>query len=430
MLRREGQREMGISLTGMRNLVGGIGRPKLIAVPFDPPSQTSTLSRDRIFSAYNSVTGLACQDHFLENGYHLKRYFSLDFRQQERGVIEVGPGNWSNGLFFATSLGVGNFKTLNHTDSYATLAASSGFDCWVSDGFSPRIWSRYISRKLGKECPVPLSEISFERTLEKDLPAIYDYISRVTDQDHFGSIAHSKGGLLRLGYVGTTQDPRIRVLQTIATPVTFTAEQRRIKLGALVALSYYAMGLKVYNPIQLFSSSVLTLSRAIPDRPIILDHLPLMWNPANISRRAANFMVKNVSEPLSLQEFWFFVQMILTGEFKSLPEKDYAKLSMVRLILEEIQKESGLALHLGFLDKPRIDYGAALRNITIPVQVFYGGRDEIAPSAAVLPTLDLIGSTVKSAVEDPDAGHVDLWAGKGATMANWVKSLEFFRAHV
>jgi pimeloyl-ACP methyl ester carboxylesterase len=199
-------------------------------------------------------------------------------------------------------------------------------------------------------------------------------------------------------------------------------------LGALISLLYFTVGLKEFNPIQLTSASVIQLTKLLPKDHRLLEYLPLAWNPENIRTRQLIFMRDKVSEPLSLAEFWFFVQMILTGEFKSLPEGNYNELSLVRLMVDLLERRDLFAA-LKFSHEPRsqVDYGRALINITAPVAVFVGEKDQIAPPATSLPILEMVGSKTREAFIDPEAGHVDVWVGK-RSMVSWEKSLAFFNA--
>jgi len=381
-------------------------------------------------TSYSPLTKIGTEDHFVGPGIFLKRVYRTDIPKSERKVILAMPGNWSNGNYFRVSLGDGNFKEPIHLDSFDNYAASRGYDVWIFHGFNPRVWSRYVERKLGKHCPVSLKDISFEKTLGMDLPQVIDYICKIAGTDILGMLGHSKGGLLDLAYAGTTQDPRIRAIQTIASGITFSEEQRSIQLGALISILYFSLGFKELNPIQLMSSSVIRLTKLMPDNQVVLDKLPFLWNPKNMGARAGRFMIDKVSEPLSLSEFWFFVQMILTGDFKSLPQGKYEELNLFGLIREVLERR-GLPTFPRFAFGPdtRTDFKSVLGNIHVPVQVFSGGKDRIFPTETVSPILDAVGSQIKYLVEDPIAGHVDIWAGKHS-MANWIKALDFFDQHL
>lgn len=396
-----------------------------------------------VFCRESLATGIVAEDHFIPSrrldpkGIPYQIFAKRIYRPAEKGEIIINwPGAWSNGNIFRGAVlrleqgEVCDFRDTDSLCSFANQAAARGFEFWIIHGWLPRVWNRYVARYYGNTRRVPLGDISFENTLEKDVPAVLDYIQGVTSKGRFGVSGHSMGGLLWYAYAGLTQDPRIAAIETIASGVSFTEEQKTILLMALVSFMYLTLGFKEWQPLQMVSQFVLPLSRLVPDDPTNLVGFPLFWNPENISQRMAQYAVQKVSEPLPLQEFYFLVQMVLTRKFQSLPQNGHTDLNWAQIVSDFLKYRGPRWLPaLPFYRRGQTNYFKTMQKVRCPVLVAYGGKDRLTPPGAVVKALEAVSSEKKVTHFEPEAGHVDILLGRTAPRL-WEASLDFMDENI
>ncbi|MFA4858375.1 MAG: hypothetical protein WC901_02455 [Candidatus Margulisiibacteriota bacterium] len=380
-------------------------------------------------------SNLVSEDHFAETpgGFHifLKRIYrpvhlAAEGQAVGKGEVIACPGSWENGNLWRIHF---NGKLLyagelDDLDAWANFFADQGLEFWAVNLFCSRIYDRYVARKIQSSTlrAVPREDVNVDDLIDIDVKAVLDYVYKVSGGLPIYWLGHSFGGMLGYGYLGLNQDPRVKALATLASPVRLGANGKKGKearrnqrilrlLGKTDRVFSSAKVLERYfHPNHALNRHIVTVTNWVGHLPPIFARFsifdPFLFNYANVDPAAISPFVLRIAEPIFPQVLDFFHGMIRTGGFTSYDER-------------------------GRVSK---DFGGNMRNIRQPLMVVLGGLDHVAaPSNVRLVRESYVGDDPGrekdiTLVEVAEAGHLDLVVGKKAPPL-MRQIADFFLAH-
>ncbi len=256
---------------------------------------------------------------------------------------------------------------LDERRSLARHLSRQGFDVWLLE-----LRGAGLSRdsRGGRG----LSRITFDDYIMQDLPAAIDTVCRETGEDEVQWVGHSMGGMVIYAYLSTHQDPRVRSVTTIASPLDFqlVARQTRplLRLKPLLRLGPVGFGWML--------RAMLPLLRMIHSDKVHIGVLRENLTDRDLSEILVN-VIEGLAAPGVLAQFGDWVE---EGGFRS---------------------RDG-----------RYAYGT-LAHLRCPLLVIAAERDLLTPPASVSPAIDRAPAAKKvyrlfgrASGDDRDFGHGDI----------------------
>lgn len=327
----------------------------------------------------------------------IKRIYSTEHLDKSLPPVVFAPGLSSNGNIFRVTVD-GKVLVLDTDLSFANHLASKGHDVFIAHfSYSSRVFRRFVVR----HCPgskhyknkVPYrfpDHISFASLVEEDVPSIIDKVLKKTGKKELFWVGHSMGGMLMYAYIPKTQDPRIKGVAAIASPVTFN--QAAIKLLGYTNRAADLLGTEETNPVRIVSRNLVPLTNLISHTPgKILRWTPgidLLLNPDNVSSNAIKMLLKRVAEPIPKGIKSSFFRWIRKGKF---------------------------------------DYYDEMGNIETPFMFIGGLEDQLATPDSVRLAHERIAANKNDFYLLEGFGHEDLIFGKNAPQEVWERTDRWMR---
>jgi len=222
-------------------------------------------------------------------------------------------------------------------------------------------------------------EFNFDDFVRHDLPAVINYVKKVTGTRSVQWIGHSMGGMVMYAYLATGGTD-VRSVIAIGSPVDFTPQNDLIK-GALFQQSLLRHISHI--PIRAFSGLGNLYFGLHRDSPASM----LLWNVDNMEKETLRRLVQCGGDNMSGQVLAQFADWVSNGTFRSSDLKT--------------------------------DYMKGLSEIRVPILFIAGLLDNLAPPSSVKAAYDRVSSQDKTFRnfsrangDSADYGHVDLVAGK------------------
>ncbi|MFH1616971.1 MAG: alpha/beta hydrolase [Candidatus Margulisiibacteriota bacterium] len=389
-----------------------------------PPSKT-TWGRG-FYNQRSFVTGLATEDHFpwTTEGYpiFIKKIYVPD--AIPKGILVCAHGSWENGNVFRMPTEKGlDFLSLDHTKSLTNFFAAQGYLVYVLNFLGPRVNSRYVINKYGKNyTPTPFDEISFQKIVNDLAPTALNYIAKNDPGLPIFWLGHSLGGLAIYAYLATHCDERIRAAVKLGSPVQLSKDQLFIFSLAMAGLFYKLTGLERMQPVQLLSEHAVTATKIVKIIPDSLLKQAPVWNFENTTPDILRLFIEKGTEGIPPEVFYFLVNMALTHQFTSLPLEGIRGLNLPHA-LSWLFGQKKIPLVKG--KEPKVDYGACLCSAKTPILAFYGEEDKVASESSIRPLKNMLPCADVEFAGVPKAGHCDLVFGKNAKEKVWQPALEF-----
>lgn len=274
--------------------------------------------------------------------------------------------------------------------SLARWLCKRGFDCWVielrgaGESSRPRLLNRLRYNW------------TFDDHVQKDIPAVFDTIERLTGSREVHWIGHSMGGMVAYAYLMTQDPTRIRSLMAIASPAfahlshpffdRILGFRHVIKL--LPRLPYSTPGKLLAPIIPLFKY---TTGR-------------LVANPKNMRNSDFQKLAFLVPQDLPTSLLAQVADWYATGEFKGA--------------------------------KGVVRYDQLFDRVKVPTLLVSGAADRLTPTKDIQHVFDRIGSADKKLLQFGresgcryDYGHIDLVLGQYAPREVFPHLLAWLEAH-
>jgi len=370
---------------------------------FDPKIPTARL--DKVMPSpphYLMGQDLLCTDRNHE--IFVKRIFSI--KQEKRlGAVILAPGIATNGNLYRIDTD-GNCLLLNHNKSFANLLASEGFDVYIyHPRYTERVYNRYVTRYCKNSIffdqiyKAP-SELTFLELANAELPQLIQYVVNHSGYEQISWIGYSLGGMLIYAYCMENDDPYIKNIITIGSPITFN--QLFIRVIPYMNWASKALGLEEKSFLGAVSENLVPLTRMIRNLPEWLVRFnviaPFLFNPFNINGATVKTLLGKIVEPIpsSLENcFSGFIEKGYPGE------QSYAFNYLKSL--RRLQKQDKQFLF------------------------FYGPNDVLAPPDSVFLAHEIISPHSPNLIKVPSAGHLDLIVGLNSRHYLWLPIVEWLK---
>ncbi|MFA4967861.1 MAG: alpha/beta fold hydrolase, partial [Candidatus Margulisiibacteriota bacterium] len=235
----------------------------------------------------------------------IKKVYSTAKGIPRRGAVILAPGTACNGNVFRLTAD-GRVLTFNHTDSFANLLASEGFDVYLHHpGYSERVMNRYVARHCpqsihyGKPYNAP-SDLTFDTMVNWEVPMLVDAVCEDSKSENISWVGFSLGGMLAYAYLSRYKDGRIRNLATIGSPVSLT--QTITQLIAKANKFSKALGKEEKSFLAEISENFVPLGSLVSHLPgRLIKSMPLvkfLFNPDNMHPRAIKSFFGKIVEPI------------------------------------------------------------------------------------------------------------------------------------
>ncbi|MGV3619693.1 MAG: alpha/beta fold hydrolase [Archangium sp.] len=268
--------------------------------------------------------------------------------------------------------------------SMARWFAAQGRETWT------------MSLRATGESTDPKGPVNFDDYWRHDLPAVVEYVKRVSGVEQLDFVGHSMGGLVLYAYL-SQGGTGVRTAATMGSPT-------RIDYGSSIESLINDFGIRIVSPSGALPTSFLAKVGA-PLEPLV-DDGPIerfFYNPQSTRsdsfQRLLIYGTANVAGGVALQ----LSAMMRTGEFLS-------------------------------FDK-RINYREDLAKVTTPILVVAARMDRIAVTPAVKDGYRALGGPkewlliTRANGTRGEYGHMDLVIGDRAADEVWSKVLNFFDRH-
>jgi pimeloyl-ACP methyl ester carboxylesterase len=265
------------------------------------------------------------------------------------------------------------FLDLTHNTSLAEYLAQVGFDVW---NVSLRGTGRSLNPLQWGQKPWTLDDM-----VDRDLPAVIDYVKKETKSETVLLVGYELGGLLAFAYLGKNPGPDVAGLVSIAAPMTFDSPGQE-PLKALLRLDENPNLKKflLYVTVPVLGQFAL---------PLFSNVEKVFYNPDNMDPLVKGDFLTTTLVPVNRGVLDQIIRMVQKGEAVS---ADGA-----------------------------ISYRDALPKVRVPLLIVGGGEDPIAPPKALEKIYREVGSTDRELMifwsdpeEDVSYGHFDLILGRKA----------------
>ena len=256
--------------------------------------------------------------------------------------------------------------------SLAGYLAEAGFDVW---NLSLRGTGRSLNPLGWGNKPWTLDDI-----LKDDLPAVIEYVGKVTGTAEVFVVGYELGGVLAFAHVGTAGEHKVAGIVSIAAPMSFDSREQD-RLDVLLRLDRQPTlrkALLYWN-----SSGVNRLLFMVPG------FREVFYNPRNMDPQVAQQLLETLLIPVNPGVLEQVITVVDKDEFVS---ADGAT-----------------------------SYRDALSNVRIPVLLVGGAADLIAPPEALKKVYSELASEDRDLMifwsdpgEDTSYGHFDLILGRKA----------------
>lgn len=267
------------------------------------------------------------------------------------------------------------FKTKDE-DSLVRNLQRAGYDVWLMD-----LRGRNEAAETGYWFGKHTYTYNIDAYIEHDLDTALKFVLQQTGAQKVNYIGHSMGGIIMYARLGVHNENRVANLVTIASPMSF--------------LPYNEWTFKLYR-----MRGAMVILPVLPIRPgaFVASFFPealyspfanAFYNPENTDERVKAQLLRKSVNNISKNEIKQFIHMTENGGLYSADGKS--------------------------------NYREALKNISLPVYLLAGRRDELADPAVVRDVYERLGSKDKTfevfsradGLAD-DYGHTDLVFGKEA----------------
>ncbi|MCP5206114.1 MAG: alpha/beta fold hydrolase [Hahellaceae bacterium] len=249
------------------------------------------------------------------------------------------------------------------------------------------------------------SDISLETYVLDWMPAALKQVRKVSGQDDVSIFAYCMGGLLTLMYAAASQDPHIKNIVTVASPVDM--HQGGVA-GRVLSLTY--------RPAQIISQ---VLNFSLMDLPSRYLHIP-GWVSSTVFK---------LTNPLgSVISYWELLVNMWDREYIKTHQtmKQWFD-DMVDYPGETIK---GMVVHMGInntMAKGRMRMGeghAEFIKIDASILAFAGDSDKLVSKRAARKVLDIVASQDKQFCVVP-GGHAGVFAGSKSSENAWAISADW-----
>ena len=370
---------------------------------FDPKIPSARLDKAIPSPPYYLMgQDLICLDKDRE--IFIKKIFSIK-PEKHRGAVILAPGIATNGNIYRIDTD-GNCLYLDHNESFANLLASEGYDVYIyHPRYTERVYNRYVTRHCKnsiyykKNYKAP-SELTFMELVHSELPQLIQYVVNHSGYETISWIGYSLGGMLIYAYCMENDDPYIRNIITIGSPITFN--QLFIRIIPYLNWSSKALGLEERSFLGTFSENLVPLTRLIRNLPgwfvkynIIA---PFLFNPLNIHGETVRTLLGKIVEPIPASLENCFSSFIEKG-FPSAQNYSFYYMKALR----SLQKQDKRFLF------------------------FYGPYDVLAPPDSVFLAHEIISPDSPNIIKVPSAGHLDLIVGCNSQKYLWIPAVEWLK---
>jgi len=370
---------------------------------FDPKVPTSRLDKTMPSPPhYLMAQDLVCLDNQRE--IFIKKIFSIKPKKR-CGTVILAPGIATNGNLYRIDTN-GNSLYLNHNLSFANLLASEGFDVYIyHPRYTERVYNRYVTRHCkdsiyyGKRYHVP-SSLTFMELVHSEVPQLIQFVLNHSGSENISWIGYSLGGMLIYAYCMEIDDPHIRNIITIGSPITFN--QLFIRIIPYMNWASKALGLEERSFLGTLSENLIPLTRLIRNLPewfVKFNMLtPFLFNPFNINGETVRTLLGKIVEPIPASLENCFSSFIDKG-FPSAQNYSFYYMKALR----GLQKQDKRFLF------------------------FYGPYDVLAPPDSVFLAHEIISPEIPNVIKVPSSGHVDLIVGLNSREYLWQPCVEWLK---
>ncbi len=261
--------------------------------------------------------------------------------------------------------------------SFVNYLASRGYDVFNLD-----LRGHGRSRAFGSK---PANSV--DDYINEDLPAALAEVRTLTDSAKVFVIGHSLGGLIACA--AASHDARaFRGIVTVGTPYRFG--RGSASMAFLMRLAELAASAGILRagpglfPVRALGA-IMHWYRLAWDARML--PIPIRaWDPGSFEPRALTEYLRRSFDNATVGTLVQMARLAMRGEFRSADE--------------------------------RVDYGAGIEALDLPLLVVAGSRDQLAPPAAVRPLYDRSHARDRSYRVFP-LGHADLLLGKTAPLTSW-----------
>jgi len=364
-----------------------------------------TARHDKVIPAppfYLMGQDLLCIDHDKE--IFIKRIFSIK-PEIKRGAVIMAPGIATNGNLFRIDSD-GNCLLLNHNMSFANLLAAEGFDVYIyHPRYTERVYNRYVTRYCKdslfyeKNYKAP-PDLTFFELVNSELPQLIQFVVNHSGCEQISWIGYSLGGMLIYAYCMEHDDPYIRNIITIGSPITFN--QLFIRIIPYMNWASKALGLEERSFLGRLSENLVPLTRLIRNLPewVVKYNIlaPFLFNPFNINGATVKTLLGKIIEPIPSPLQNCFADFINKG-YPSQQNYAYYYLKALR----GLQKQDKQFLF------------------------FYGPFDVLAPPDSIFLAHEIISPHCPNLIKVPLAGHLDLIVGHNSRYYLWQPAVEWLK---
>jgi len=370
---------------------------------YDPKIPTARLDKSMPSPPYYLMgQDLLCTDRNHE--IFIKKIFSIK-PEKRRGAVILAPGIATNGNIYRIDSD-GNCLLLNHNKSFANVLAAEGFDVYIyHPRYTERVYNRYVTRYCKNSIffdqvyKAP-SDLTFLELANAEIPQLIQYVVNHSGCEQISWIGYSLGGMLIYAYCMENDDPYIRNIITIGSPITFN--QLFIRVIPYMNWASRALGLEEKSFLGAVSENLVPLTRMIRNLPEWLVRFnaiaPFLFNPFNINGATVKTLLGKIVEPIPSS---------LENCFSGFIEKGYPSAQNYAFnylkSLRSLQKQDKKFLF------------------------FYGPYDVLAPPDSVFLAHEIISPDRPNLIKVPAAGHLDLVVGLNSRHYLWLPIVEWLK---
>jgi polyhydroxyalkanoate synthase len=296
----------------------------------------------------------------------IEHFPSLDAAKKRKFPVLVCHGLGANRNYFK----------VKDEDSLIRNLQRGGYDVWLMD-----LRGRNDADETGYFFGKHTYSYDIDHYIQEDLEAAISFVQKQTGAPKVNYIGHSMGGIIMHARLGSHAEARVANFVAIASPMSFLPYNKW-------TFTLYRMrgGMAVLAVIPIRPGAI--VASFVPDA-LYAPFTQAFLNPENTSDEVKKQLLRLSINNISKREIKQFIYMTEHGGMFSADEK--------------------------------ISYKENLKNISVPVYLLAGRRDELADPAVVRDVYERVGSKDKtfeifSRADGyvDDYGHTDLIIGKEA----------------
>lgn len=284
------------------------------------------------------------------------------------------------------------FYKVNGNESLLAMLQGQGYDVWLLD-----LRGRADAGAPGYVFGKHTYDYSMDEYIRHDMDAALAFVLEKTKAPQVHWVGHSMGGMVAYARLGTLGEPRIADLVTIGSPAVSPFPGRTLLRSYKLA---DGMALLTALPIAPFTE----LQASMPVTFIPGDIRGLLWAEENVDPKVRDSLYQLAFNNGSKRETRQFLDGLRQHDFRS--------------------------------SDGQISYAHNMKNITVPVLMILGRRDNLGSPETVRYAYDHLGSTDKDLYVaersrgcHDDYGHLDLVVGRHAHEDVHPHILSWLNAH-